>query len=657
MPATAYKKPPKKQKADPKGRAQHKSSPKGVLHTDFAVEYARDEPPADLFKQQFRVLARANGNTYDISKVCEQVTWSDDSANDLLYVNAQPSMQGTIQLRKPALSQYKQLLPAFFDATPVNGTSRWGAIGVVIVLEVGFGKHFVPLWAMRVTPGQGTQAEQVTVSDGEWALTLADDLTLLGESVDDFKFTKGKTTRKKGWRCDEITAEVARLYSVPVKQLAKGTAYFDLPTKTTSAVSPLTVIANAYQEETNRTGKAFIVRWAAPDKKWPLGALEVVPMRRNPNLLKFRRQLTEAVLTRSQSTDFATVVEGRATLKHGSTTSKKKGASKAGKQLKFVATNEQAVRRFGYVHKIIDFNPVSSALELQIMSKRALAARLVPLRTAELTHPGVATLRRGDAIRLDLPEEGYAPLALNADQTPSGKKSKQTALALRLAETADPSLFGLPDSSALFPSGTTTTQLKHALTADVAVRVPVADQGIAFVTTITHTVTATSYSMDFLTSFVDILDPVSLQAEIAANIRAAKSLKRTTKTTSGGRSGPRWHVTASAEDDPPGAPGACRPIQTDGYSELSTVPMGTGSDFAALGNLSCLTALKITNPANGRSVTTVKQDKGAGSSFLPVMGIYPGTRTALGLDNSGEYHVIIERADGGSLRPVRGTPA
>lgn len=823
MPATAYKKPPAKPKPFGDGRAQHKSSPKGVLHTDFTVDYARQEAPVDLFKQQFKVLARAAGATFDISTACEEVTWSDDSANDLVYVNEQPSMQGTIQLRKPALNQYKQLLPSLFESSLTkadDGMSRWGALGVVIVLEVGYGGHFVPLWAMRVTPGQGTQAEQMTMSDGEWLLTLADDLTFLDQSVDDFKFTKGKKTRKKGWRCDQITAAVCQQYAVPVKQLSRGTAYFDLPTRTTTAVSPLTVIANAYQEETNRTGKAFIVRWAAPTAKWPLGALEVVPLRRNPNLLKFRKQLTEAILTRSQSTDFATVVEGRATLKHGkvstgatATGSTRQGGpvymlgdsifagaapdmtasakqqgwtatvdgvvsrplttgvsilqsapaalnraaavvielgtndsgdsaaytkqvaqavaavrktnpnaplfwvnlfsgvsqkaaynavlranpditvidaesagislggdgihpdsagdktlatliaqslggsatsgSSGGPHLKYIATNERAVRRFGYVHKIIDFNPVSSALELQIMSKRALASRLVPLRTAELTHPGIATLRRGDAIRIDLPEEGYAPLALNADGTPSGKKSKQTALALQLAEAADPSLFGLPDSSALFPSATTTTQLKHALTADVAVRVPVADQGIAFVTTVSHTLTSTSYSMDFLTSFVDILDPVSLQAEIAANIRAAKSLGRKTKTTPTG-GGNRWHVIASAEVS--GGTGSCRPIQDDGYSELSTVPMGTSSDFAALGSLPCLLPMKITNPANGRTVTTVKQDVGAGSSFLPVMGLYPATVSALGL-SGGEFHVIIERADGAPLHPVRGTPA
>ena len=57
----------------------------------------------------------------------------------------------------------------------------------------------------------------------------------------------------------------------------------------------------------------------------------------------------------------------------------------------------------------------------------------------------------------------------------------------------------------------------------------------------------------------------------------------------------------------------------------------------------------------GGTVQAAKQDVGAGSSFLPVMGIYPATRQALGL-SGGEFKVIISRADGGHLRPVRGTP-
>lgn len=120
--------------------------------------------------------------------------------------------------------------------------------------------------------------------------------------------------------------------------------------------------------------------------------------------------------------------------------------------------------------------------------------------------------------------------------------------------------------------------------------------------------------------------------------------------------GGSWRVKASAESL--GGTGSCgHPIMGNGYSELSTTPEGTSSDFVALGNLPCGTILNITNPGNGKTVQAAKQDVGAGSpGFLPVMGLYPSTVTALGL-TGGEFNVIIDRADGGSLKPVRGTPA
>lgn len=120
--------------------------------------------------------------------------------------------------------------------------------------------------------------------------------------------------------------------------------------------------------------------------------------------------------------------------------------------------------------------------------------------------------------------------------------------------------------------------------------------------------------------------------------------------------GGAWRVKASQESL--GGTGSCgHAIVGNGYSELSTVPMGTASDFVALGNLPCGTVLNITNPANGKTVQAAKQDVGSGSpGFLPVMGLYPTTVQQLGL-SGGEYNVIISRADGGTLKPVRGTPA
>jgi hypothetical protein len=87
------------------------------------------------------------------------------------------------------------------------------------------------------------------------------------------------------------------------------------------------------------------------------------------------------------------------------------------------------------------------------------------------------------------------------------------------------------------------------------------------------------------------------------------------------------------------------PIQSHGYSELS-VPPNPANAGSALGHLPYLTRMRIR--AGGHQVVAEKQDIGAGSSFNPVMGLYPGTVAELGL-HGGEFRVSIERADGQPL--------
>ena len=108
-----------------------------------------------------------------------------------------------------------------------------------------------------------------------------------------------------------------------------------------------------------------------------------------------------------------------------------------------------------------------------------------------------------------------------------------------------------------------------------------------------------------------------------------------------------WQVTASRESlGGTGYKG--NPIQSQGYSELSIPP--SSLNFAGLGRLPYQTPMTIA--ANNRSVTALKQDIGAGSSFYPVMGLYPGTLSQLGL-SGGQFTVDIQ--DGSGLAPMRGT--
>jgi hypothetical protein len=133
--------------------------------------------------------------------------------------------------------------------------------------------------------------------------------------------------------------------------------------------------------------------------------------------------------------------------------------------------------------------------------------------------------------------------------------------------------------------------------------------------------------------------------------------------TGGTGTGAQWRVVASAEDDPPGALASCGPLPADrrGHSVLSVSGLssdaGTAGQALSPGKLwPCSAKLIVTNPANNRSVTISHVDNGAGSSFRPIIGLYPQTRADLGLDNSGQYSVIIQAATGApEPHPVRGT--
>jgi hypothetical protein len=634
---------------DRRGRAQARKSQSGARHTDFRSYYSH-RGHSDLWRTNLRFLARTPEGTFDLGPLVEQAQWQDVSSDVLTNLNSYAALTGSLQLRKPALHQYHKLLPSFL-ADRIQKSSRTapqGALGVVIVCEVGYGASYVPTWAMRVVPGsvaavnQNSAAEQVTLSDGAWNLSLSDDLFLLSLSVDDFQFTKGRVRNRQGWRAHQIAAAVCAKYRIPVRTLAKGTSWMSLNTVETTATSPAEVIQLAYQNEQNATGRIFVIKWGAPDRHHPFGALEVTPLRRNKTLLVFRDQLTEAILTRSQSPQFATVIEARGTLQ-----------SSHGKNLpiKAIAKSDAGIKRYGWVYRISDFGPVSSHAELTVLAKRALASVLAPLRSAEVVNPGVASIRRGDAIRIDIPEEGYAALDLNADGTPRmPAHKKQLAGALAAAEKTDPTMFALPDPSLLSPTGAAssspgTTNTLQALTSALPYVLPVADQGIAFVTSAQHTVSAGSYQVDISTGFVDILDPSEVQAEIDAAIRMAKAPRTGSVLASAGSalaSGGGW-ITIGASVDPTQGQAPTYPDH-GGMSFAELLQAGTNRGLhptltEVLGlssgtyGMAMETAILIRMPGSSTQYTIYKNDVGSGQAGDPYykIDLHPGIAAALGV--------------------------
>jgi hypothetical protein len=522
MAASKYR----KKTLDHKGRTAARHTRKHTQHKDFHADvnfqhvYSQSKN-VDLYKNNFRFEARVAGEKLDLSPYITEAQWSTASSDTVLTTNMGPltaPVTGSLSLTKPALQQYKQLVPPSLSAV-INAKThddRWGAVGVVVDASVGWGRSYTPLWALTVAnSGQGESAESVELQDGSWTLQLADPLTTLRTIQADFKFTKGKRTRKRGWTAHEITATVCKKYKIPVVRLARGTGHFELTASTdTQNTDPLTVIYAAYQKEMARTGKVFVIKWGPPSKRHPVGGLEVVPLRRNPNLLVMREQLVDAILTRDKSGNFCTVVKATGKLKHA------KGKTK---EISATVKSAPSIKRFGLINRNVDMGTVGSHAELKILAKRFLVQALVPVRTAELTHPGVATLMAGDAIRIQIPEEGYAPIDLAALETPSPRHS---SAALKAAEKLDPTLFAKPDQSLLTTGNTTKNSSSSSTGLIVAGVTNVPDQGIAFVTNIQHTIQAGTYTIDVQTGFTDQLDPANVQEMVDLTLRKQKATKK-----------------------------------------------------------------------------------------------------------------------------------
>jgi F0F1-type ATP synthase epsilon subunit len=58
---------------------------------------------------------------------------------------------------------------------------------------------------------------------------------------------------------------------------------------------------------------------------------------------------------------------------------------------------------------------------------------------------------------------------------------------------------------------------------NVPARLPVANQGVAFVTSAVHTVSAGSYSMDLQLGFINVLDPSEIRAQVDQAVRKYKA--------------------------------------------------------------------------------------------------------------------------------------
>lgn len=313
-----------------------------------------------------RAIGRVNERT-SIDGVVESCEWVDEGGES---GNAIPILRGTIAIRLPAPEDEQGRDPKIEDGDRVRCDVRWGG-------------DWHEVWMMRIAK------PVTTVGDGTIRLELADDCLLLSQSRASFRYRKGKKKRKRGWKYDQIIRDIAGDFGFNVS-CVKGKAW--ITNLSEADASPLDMIRQAVAKESKKTKLRYAIYWRN-------NRLNVHPLRRNAMLYVLADQITEASVERSRKAEMATAIRARGSAK-----------GKKGKRKKFsdLIVNGEAVARFGYIERPVRLSgSIDSKGELLAEGKRELAKRMKPVKKVELTHVGIAFVRRFDAVLVHLPEQGY----------------------------------------------------------------------------------------------------------------------------------------------------------------------------------------------------------------------------------------------------------
>lgn len=316
-------------------------------------------PPITPGEFQFELtLLRPKLPDFALSNFCESFSWEESSSE----------MTGSMLLRRSDAGNAATL--------PIERGHR-------VRCRVKWMGGWYVLWTMRCNPPE-VQAEQGLVS-----VELKDDLDLIKRTKRDWSFRATKR-RHFGYFPQEIVRTVCKRSGIKMGAIAKGR--YRVPAFSLKNASPLDVFKRAYAHEKQKTGRSFVIRLRD-------GKLEIVPLRRNPILYILSKQIQTALITQEAAAKTpATVLTGRARI----------GTGKSARKISYTAYDRKVVERFGYVHDTHNYGRVNSRGDLKGRVQHDLANKLKVNRTATVTHEGIPFIRRGDGIKLDLREEGFA---------------------------------------------------------------------------------------------------------------------------------------------------------------------------------------------------------------------------------------------------------
>lgn len=328
---------------------------------DLRRHYAFRLPEISPSTIDFRVtLLRGNGIApLPLDSVIETIDWADEADT--------VTLSGSASLRRPVPSDPASL--------PIGRGHR-------LRLAVRWNEKWHRLWDMRVLP------PEINLEDGQVSVEFADEMEALKRSRRDWIFRKSKS-RPKGWKPEQIALNVLRKTGVRPGSIAKTNVYIDrLRKKDTNAWD---VISEAYQKETNKSGRDYLIRMRD-------GRFDVLERRRNPVAFVIGQDAIGVSVRQipAQQKPF-TVLTGTGRV----------GKGKDAKKVRYTEGPKAIVARFGYVHRVKSYGTVSSLSALKGLVRRDLAKAIKVKREATVTVPLIPFIRRGDALFLEFPKEGF----------------------------------------------------------------------------------------------------------------------------------------------------------------------------------------------------------------------------------------------------------
>lgn len=354
------------------GRDQNRRTLRGLSRLGAPRNYwTKKGPTYRLPDEQFRIYLVKNKVRKRIDTMVDSLSWVDQSE----------LMTGDLSLRAPDRRNvpFDFILPGMKIICQVspNGEGGWKE-----------------LWRMRVTEITDATAQAATRS-----YPLANDVALLSASKGDYSYRQNKK-HKKGWRVDQLVSDVGRRSGVKVS-ISKCKVYVKRLVMLNA--SPIDVIRAALKKEQVGSGRRLVISYKN-------GRLVIRPLKRSKNMLLLGPTIIEASLQAVRRPRFATALTVRGERQKAQTKDSKGKRRVSQKKVSVYVANSALIKRYGYIRQIVYSPDASTTAQARKEGKRFITAVATLDKTLTFNHTGISSLKRGDAIRLDLPELGDAQI-------------------------------------------------------------------------------------------------------------------------------------------------------------------------------------------------------------------------------------------------------